>query len=112
MMKVDTATDRAMATVGRVMDTVGTDTRVVTPIPSRGMDRVTATMATPGITMIGMIGAIMIATIGAIADGVMVVDGVMRPPNIADLPIAMVAMSMVGMLSRTREDTTTTIVAS
>ena len=108
MMKVDTVTDRAMATVG-------TDTRVVMPIPSRGMDRVTATIAIPGITMIrttGAVGAIMIAMIGATADGVAVADGIMRPLNIVDLPIAIVAMSMVGTLSSTREDTTTTIAAS
>jgi hypothetical protein len=108
MMKVDTVTDRVMATVVMAMVV---DIRAM-PIPSRGMDRVTATMATPGITVIGMIGAIMIATIGATADGVTVADGIMRPLNIVDLPIAIVAMSMVGTLSSTREDTTTTIAAS
>jgi hypothetical protein len=62
-------------------------------------------MAIPGITMTtGAVGIIMIAMTGATADGATL--------NMADLPIVVAAMSMVGMLSRTRETMATTIAAS
>ena len=114
MTKVDTVTDRAMATVG-------TDTRVVMPIPSRGMDRVTATMAILRITMKGMIGAITIGTtvmaVGLRTKADSMAD-MLNSRIVADLGMAavdsrMTADMVAGMQSRTQADMkTATIMAS
>jgi len=103
-MKVVTATDRAMAMVA-------TDTPAM-PIPSRGMDRATPTTVIPGITTIGTTGVIMIAMIGATADGVTAVDGIMMITAVDSRAVAEAMSMVVGMLSRTRENTATIIAAS